>query len=106
MRERGAHTRKCMAMRRTPGQQSRTRVPVKQRFVDRFLDTRLFVRDTAGVGSATATALDHAVASGEAYGEVPLEEKGPSQSFILQFFVTKGAGENIFTIVGMLSTFA
>ena len=48
--------------------------------------------------SATATALDHAVASVEAYGEVPLDEKGPSQSFILQFFVTKGAGENLFTI--------
>ena len=48
--------------------------------------------------SATATALDHAIARVETYSEVPLDEKGPSQSLILQFFVTKGAGENLFTI--------
>ena len=34
----------------------------------------------------------------ETYSEVPLDEKGPSPSLILQFFVTKGAGENLFTI--------
>ena len=48
--------------------------------------------------SATATALDHAVASVEAYGEVPLDEKGPSASLILQFFLTKCAGRNLFTV--------
>ena len=48
--------------------------------------------------SATATALDHAVATVETYGEVPLDDRGPSASLILQFFVTKGAGENLFTI--------
>ena len=48
--------------------------------------------------STTATALDHAITSVETYSEVPLDEKGPSPSLILQFFVTKGAGENLFTI--------
>ena len=48
--------------------------------------------------STTATALHHAIASVETYSEVPLDEKGPSQSLILQFFLTKGAGADLFTV--------
>ena len=48
--------------------------------------------------SVTAMALARAITSVETYSEMPLDEQGPSQSLILQFFVTKGAGENLFTI--------
>ena len=43
-------------------------------------------------------ALARAITSVETYSEMPLDEQGPSQSLILQFFVTKGAGENLFTM--------
>ena len=48
--------------------------------------------------SAAAMALRHAIASVEAYGELPLDERGPSQSLILQFFFTKGVGDNLFAV--------
>ena len=56
------------------------------------------IRDSVNCLSVSATSLDHAIASVETYSEVPLDEQGPSQSLILQFFVTKGAGENLFTM--------
>ena len=48
--------------------------------------------------SASAMALSHAIVSVEAYGDVPLDEKGSSHSLILQFFLTKGAGGNVLNV--------
>ena len=48
--------------------------------------------------SAQATALCQAIASVDAYSEVPMDEKDCSESLILQFFLTKGAGADLFTV--------
>ena len=48
--------------------------------------------------SVHATALGQALARVDAYSEVPMEEKEGSESLILQFFLTKGAGEDLLTV--------
>ena len=48
--------------------------------------------------SAPATALGHAIATVEAYGEVPMDKQGPSQIVILQFSRTEGADKDMFTV--------
>ena len=65
------------------------------RTLPEYLETSLAIINCR---SAQATALGQAIASVEAYSEVPMDEKGHSQSLILQFFLTRGVGENMLIV--------